>query len=113
MFTPFHYRNRTIGFTILLNGKFLYDNPYFYDIQSLLNRVLWDMYQRKCYIKANRKLDALYKRDALTGLYNRTAYFEQVDKMFEDCRKKEFTTDLKKNRLQSVLVRLLQIQTII
>lgn len=107
MFTPLHYRNRTIGFAILLNGKFLYDNPYFYDIQSLLNRVLWDMYQRKCYIKANRKLDAL------TGLYNRTAYFEQVDKMFEDCRQKEFATDLKKNRLQSVLVRLLQIQTII
>ena len=88
MFTPLHYRNRTIGFTILLNGKFLYDNPYFYDIQSLLNRVLWDMYQRKCYIKANRKLDELYKRDALTGLYNRTAYFEQVDKMFEECRRK-------------------------
>ena len=79
MFTPFHYRDRSIGFSILKNGKFLYDNPYFYDIQSLLNRVIWEMYQRRCYIEANRKLDFLYKRDALTGTYNRMAYFEMAE----------------------------------
>lgn len=83
MFTPFHYRDKTIGFTILKNGKFLYDNPYFYDIQSLINRVIWETYQRKCYIDANRKLDYLYKRDALTGIYNRMAYFEMAETMVE------------------------------
>lgn len=89
MFTPLHYRDRTIGFTILKNGKFLYDNPYFYDIQSLLNRVIWEMYQRKCYIEANQKLDMLYKRDALTGLFNRSAYFEQVEPMVKKCQKEK------------------------
>lgn len=86
MFTPLHYRNRSIGFSILKNGKFLYDNPYFYDIQSLLNRVIWEMYQRQCYIEANRKLDFLYKRDALTGTYNRMAYFEMAEIISEKCR---------------------------
>lgn len=86
MFTPFHYRDRSIGFSILKNGKFLYDNPYFYDIQSLLNRVIWDMYQRRCYIEANRKLDFLYKRDALTGTYNRMAYFEMAETILRNCR---------------------------
>ena len=86
MFTPLHYRNRSIGFSILKNGKFLYDNPYFYDIQSLLNRVIWEMYQRQCYIEANRKLDFLYKRDALTGTYNRMTYFEMAEIISEKCR---------------------------
>lgn len=86
MFTPLHYRDRSIGFSILKNGKFLYDNPYFYDIQSLLNRVIWEMYQRQCYIEANRKLDFLYKRDALTGTYNRMAYFEMAEIISEKCR---------------------------
>ena len=86
MFTPLHYRDRSIGFSILKNGKFLYDNPYFYDIQSLLNRVIWEMYQRQCYIEANRKLDFLYKRDALTGIYNRMAYFEMAEIISEKCR---------------------------
>lgn len=86
MFTPFHYRDRSIGFSILKNGKFLYDNPYFYDIQSLLNRVIWEMYQRRCYIEANRKLDFLYKRDALTGTYNRMAYFELAETISRNCR---------------------------
>lgn len=86
MFTPFHYRDRSIGFSILKNGKFLYDNPYFYDIQSLLNRVIWEMYQRQCYIEANCKLDFLYKRDALTGTYNRMAYFEMAEIISEKCR---------------------------
>ena len=86
MITPFHYRDRSIGFSILKNGKFLYDNPYFYDIQSLLNRVIWEMYQRQCYIEANRKLDFLYKRDALTGTYNRMAYFEMAEIISEKCR---------------------------
>ena len=83
MYTPLHYRDKTIGFSILKNGKFLYDNPYFYDIQSLINRVIWETYQRKCYIAANQKLDYLYKRDALTGIYNRMAYFEIAETMVE------------------------------
>lgn len=86
MFSPFHYRDRTIGFSILKNGKFLYDNPFFYDIQSLINRVVWDTYQRKCYIEANRKLDNLYKRDALTGIYNRLAYYQMAETMVNECR---------------------------
>ena len=73
MFTPFHYRDRSIGFSILKNG-------------SLLNRVIWEMYQRRCYIEANRKLDFLYKRDALTGTYNRMAYFEMAETISRNCR---------------------------
>lgn len=37
-------------------------------------------------IEANRKLDFLYKRDALTGTYNRMAYFEMAETILRNCR---------------------------
>lgn len=88
MFSPFHSEDRTFGFAILKNGGFLYDNPYYYEVQSLINRTIWGLYQSKCLQRANAQLDELYKRDALTGLYNRIAYYDMVEPMVKDCREK-------------------------
>jgi len=86
MFSPFHFKNHSIGFSVLINGDFLYDNPHFYDIQSLVNREILRMYQSLRLKEANRKLEWLYKIDALTGLYNRRAYFEMVESTLDECK---------------------------
>ena len=87
MFTPIHLRDRSIGFTIVRNAHFLYDNPHFYDIQSLLTDSILQMYQKNRLKESNRKLNELYRRDALTGLYNRMAYFNTVEPVIDNCRK--------------------------
>jgi len=79
LFSPFHFRNYSIGFSILINGRFLLDNPHFYDVQSPINREIFRMYQ-------SLRLEWLYKVDALTGLYNRRAYFEMVQGTLDDCK---------------------------
>lgn len=87
MFSPFHFKDYGFGFAILKNGTFLYDNPYYYEVLSLMNRVIWNMYQEKRIIEVNRRLDELYKRDPLTGLYNRIAYYDMVEPMIEQYKK--------------------------
>lgn len=79
MFSPIHFRERCIGFSILKNGKFLYDNPYFYDIHSTLTRTFENLYKKLQLEAANKKLWEIYNRDQLTGLYNRIAYAEMIE----------------------------------
>lgn len=86
MFSPLHFEEKTIGMIVVKNAMFLYDNPCFYNIQSLLTRSLWETYQRERLIRANEQLDELYKQDALTGLYNRMAYFKTIDPMISLAR---------------------------
>lgn len=79
MYTPIHFRERTVGFSILKNGKFLYDNPYFYDIHSTITKTLENLYKKLRIEMVNKKLCEIYNRDQLTGLYNRIAYAEMIE----------------------------------
>ena len=87
MFTPIHFRNRTVGFSVLINGSFLYDNPFFYDIHNTLVKNMENLYARFRLEKVNEKLKDIYNRDQLTGLYNRLAYSEMIEPRYlEFCR---------------------------
>ncbi len=79
MFTPIHFREKAVGYSILKNGRFLYDNPYFYDIHSTITRTIENLYKKLQLEIANRKMREIYNRDQLTGLYNRIAYAEMID----------------------------------
>lgn len=79
MFTPIHFREKAVGYSILKNGKFLYDNPYFYDIHSTITKTLENLYKKLQLENANKKLREIYNRDQLTGLYNRIAYAEMIE----------------------------------
>lgn len=78
MFTPIHFREKSIGFTVMKNGNFLYDNPYFYDIHSTFVRSLENLYKQKQMERVNDRMKELYNRDPLTGLFNRIAYTEMI-----------------------------------
>lgn len=79
MYSPIHFREKCVGFSILKNGRFLYDNPYFYDIHSTITKSLENLYKKRQLEIANQKMREIYNRDQLTGLYNRIAYSEMIE----------------------------------
>lgn len=78
MATPIHFRDQAVGFTVLKNGRFLYDNPYFYDIHTTFVRMLENLFKKICLENMNKQLSHLSNHDPLTGLYNRMAYTEMI-----------------------------------
>ena len=78
MITPIHFREQSVGFTIMKNGRFLYDNPYFYDIHTTFVRTVENLFKKLQLEKVNKQLTHLYNHDPLTGLYNRMAYTEMI-----------------------------------
>lgn len=83
MFSPLHFRDEAIGFTVLKNGRFLYENPHFYEIQSVFMNALENRFRQIQLANMNRRLKEMYNRDPLTGLYNRIAYREMIEPLFE------------------------------
>ncbi len=84
MFCAIHFRDQSIGYTVLKNPQFLYERPELFDIQSTLTRKLENLFKQKVLENANKEMRKLYNRDSLTGLYNRVACNEMVVPMFEE-----------------------------
>lgn len=89
LFTPIHFREQAIGYSVLKNGRFLYDNPYFYDIHNTVAGCAERLYKHKQLEWVNRKLLDTYNRDALTGIYNRTAYSNLIEPEYVKYRGKK------------------------
>ena len=90
MFTPIHFRERAVGYSVMKNGRFLYDNPYFYDIHSTITKTIENLYKKIQLENANKKLRDIYNRDQLTGLYNRIAYSEMIEPEYQKyCENKQ------------------------
>ena len=88
MFCSIHFRNEIIGYTILKNPRFLYDNADILSIHSTFVTKLENLYKQRRLEVANEELKNIYNRDALTGLYNRVAYTEMVLPRFEKLTEK-------------------------
>ena len=84
MFSSIHFRDQIVGYTILKNPEFLYDNPSFYDVHSVFMLKLENLFKHKQLENANNEMRKIYNRDTLTGLYNRVAYVEMVVPKFEE-----------------------------
>ena len=82
MYTPIHFREQAVGYIILKNGRFLYDNPYYYDIHSSIVTRLGNQFKQNQLENAVNKLQDLYNRDPLTGIYNRIAYSDMIRSSF-------------------------------
>ena len=76
MFSAIHFRDQNVGFTILKNPTFLYENPSYYDVHSVFVTKLENLFKQT-------QLKNVYNRDALTGLYNRVAYNEMIVPRFD------------------------------
>lgn len=83
LFTPIHFRQYTIGYTIIKNAKFLYDNPSFYNLHNILVKDMESLYDHVKLSAVNKKLKDIYNKDQLTGIYNRVAYAELIAPEFQ------------------------------
>ena len=73
-----------MGYTILKNARFLELNTFFYDAHCILTNRLNDIYRNALITAVNKKLEAVYNKDPLTGLYNRVVYTQMVIPKFKD-----------------------------
>lgn len=83
LYSSLHFRDEIVGFIVLKNPVFLYDNPCFYDILSVFSVTLESLFKQIRLEKMNEKLREIYNKDPLTGLYNRVAYQEMILPRFE------------------------------
>lgn len=83
LYTPIHFKQHTVGYSIVKNPRFLYDNPYFYDLHNILVKDMETLYDHIKLSIANKKLKDIYNKDQLTGIYNRVAYAEMIAPEFK------------------------------
>lgn len=92
LYTPIHFRDKTIGYSVAKNPRFLYDNSlYFYTMHSSMTKEMENLYRRLQLEKANQELRDIYNRDQLTGLFNRIAYNEHMEPEFAEYDKANVT----------------------
>lgn len=78
LFTPIHFREQAVGYIMLKNGRFLFDSRHYYDIHTTIVRTLEIMFKQKQMEHMVQKLQDIYNRDPLTGIYNRIAYTDMI-----------------------------------
>jgi len=86
--TPIHFGERTVGYSIAKNARFLYDNSgYFYSMHSAMMKEMESLYHRLQLENMYKELREIYNRDQLTGLFNRIAYNERMEPEFAEYNK--------------------------
>jgi len=83
VFTPIHFKEYAVGYSVLKNGRFLYNTSNFFHLHNILVKDLEALYMKKKLEKANEKLMDIYNKDQLTGIYNRIAFSENIAPAFE------------------------------
>ena len=68
------------------------ENQFLFETMNTYLESLEYLYRKLRLRKANEKLSRLYVLDSLTGLYNRMAYQEFAEPLYEKCRLQKFDT---------------------
>lgn len=90
--TPIHFGERTVGYSVAKNARFLYDNSgYFYSVHSAMVKEMENLYRRLQMENVYKELREIYNRDQLTGLFNRIAYNEHMEPEFAEYNKANVT----------------------
>ncbi len=91
LYVPLHFREREVGYVVLADCDYMLENQFLFETMNTYLESLKYLYRKLRLRKANEKLSRLYVLDSLTGLYNRMAYQEFAEPLYEKCR-------LQKNR---------------
>ena len=83
IYTPLHFRNLCIGYAVVKNPRFLKSNQNYYDVQVAIMSVLQGKFYSLQLQNSYEKMQDIYNRDQLTGIYNRIAYEENFCPAFE------------------------------
>lgn len=88
LFSPLHFREREIGYTVIKNCDHLMDSQMLYEVLNVFLETMENMYHRMVLARMNDKLSKLYVHDSLTGIYNRMAYTELAEPAYKRCMEK-------------------------
>ena len=88
IFTPIHFGDQTVGFSIVKNAAFLDMGTNFYDIHNTIAIVLNNLFTKKQLENANKNLNELYIKDSMTGVFNRIAFSEKIIPALKKLHKK-------------------------
>lgn len=86
LFVPFHFAEQTVGYLAFKNPWFLGENPYLYDILHEISLACANLFRGRQLENTVKKLQDIYNRDQLTGIYNRIAYSELLIPTYERLR---------------------------
>lgn len=89
LYVPLHFRNREVGYVVLSDCDYMLENQFLFETLNVYMESLEYLYRKLRLRKANEKLSRLYVRDSLTGLYNRMAYTEIAEPLYESCRQQD------------------------
>lgn len=89
MYMPLHFRDQEVGYVVMENCNYMMDNQIVFEIMSVLQESMENMYHRLLLRRINDELSELSMLDSLTGLYNRMAYNRRALPMFEKQKKEK------------------------
>lgn len=87
-YSPIHFGNETVGFTVHKNPVYLYEWSNLYEMQAGIITAFNNFYHKKQLTVAMKQLEDLYNKDQLTGVYNRMALSDLVEPKFNRERAK-------------------------
>ena len=93
VYAPLHFREREVGYVVLADCDYMLENQFLFETMNTYLESLEYLYRKLRLRKANEKLSRLYVLDSLTGLYNRMAYQEFAEPLYEKCRLQKKTGD--------------------
>ncbi|MCR5770836.1 MAG: GGDEF domain-containing protein [Butyrivibrio sp.] len=82
LFSPVHFGNEAVGFTVHKNPEFLYEWSNLLDIQEGIVSGFKNLFYKKQITNAMKQLEDIYNKDQLTGVYNRIALTDIVESRF-------------------------------
>ncbi len=82
LFSPIHFGNEAVGFTIHKNPAFLYEWSNLLDMQEGIIDGFKNLFHKKQLTNAMKQLEDIYNKDQLTGVYNRIALTDIVESRF-------------------------------
>lgn len=87
-FIPLHFRERCLGYMIIMNSHFPLESSMFQTWCITISNMLENVRKIICLDYAVRKLDKLYTVDTLSGIYNRNGFVRGTSNLFNYCIKR-------------------------
>lgn len=88
--SPLHFCDRCLGYTVTCNGDFPQKSLLYHSWLMNIANYLENFRKQRKLEKMINKLDALYIRDSLTGLYNRRGFFRFSSALYERAKQSSF-----------------------
>lgn len=84
-FVPIHFRERCLGYMVILNSKFPLQSAIFQTWCITISNMLENVRKIISLDIAVQKLNKLYTVDTLTGIYNRNGFIIHSEPLFDRC----------------------------